>query len=959
VNRKFWQWRGTLLIAPSVTALVLGCSALGIFRLLEWASHDLFFRLRPQEGAETEIVIVTIDEADLKAIGDWPIPDATLAKALTQLRALKPSVIGLDLYRDLPVEPGHQALQKVFQSTPNLIGVETILSPQRVASPSVLESAGQVGFADFLTDPDRKIRRGLLTVKDPAQGVDKHALSVQVAFRHLQAQGITAQESDGKEIRIGQAVFTPLDAAEAGYRSPEEGGYQLLMNWRGPITQFQTFSLTEVLAGQVRESAIRDRVVLIGSTAVSTNDFFSTPYGNRTWFTNSEPMAGVVVHANLTSQIIHAAQSGRLLLRGWSIPGQWLWVFVWASIGSTGGLLLDRANARQTAFYGLREVGGILSATSFLVGTTYWIFLNGWLIPVVPPLVALVFSGIAAISWHKQERLEVANTQLAKVNRQLRGYTKTLEVRVAERTQALAQAKEAADDANQAKSRFLANMSHELRTPLNAILGFTQLMIRDVNLEGIQRERTEIISHSGEHLLGLIDDVLVLSKIEAGQMTLSSDRMDLYRLLQTLKEMLQLEAETKGLKFVVAWEPDVPQHIATDQNRLRQILINLLSNAIKFTRSGGVTLHTRLADLDQITDDLKGASNRKMPVEGPHEKHDADLAVAPVCYLYFAVEDTGPGIEPEELQNIFEPFVQTRTGQQAQKGTGLGLAISQQFAQLMQGKIAVSSTPGKGTTVSLVLPVQPMAESRVPQRTPRVVGIAPGQPAYRILVAEGRWESRNLLGALLELVGFKVRAVEDGAGMIAACQSWHPDVVFLDLHLPFEGEAGVAQNLAAVEDDLRQCIVIALSTDAFELEQTRALTARYHDCIYKPFQEETIFASLGEHLGVRYLYEVDPLSPSTRSLGTRERAAEILTAEQLAQLSTDWLTQLDWAAQRLDASAVLALVEQLSEAQLPLANALKPMVKAFEFWQLMTLAQEAQQLKQTAPNAGETEEASL
>ena len=340
MGQQIWRWRGAILIAPLVTACVVGASSFGIFRLLEWASHDLFFRLRPQDSNDAEIVVITIDEADLTAIGDWPIPDAILAKALMQLRALKPSVIGLDLYRDLPEGDGHEELLEVFQSTPNLIGVETIFGDQRVAPPSALEAAGQVGFADFLTDPDRKIRRGLLTFEDPVQGIDKHALSVHLAFRHLQEQGITAEESDGEEIRIGQAVFNRLKPAEVGYKPRESGGYQILMNWRGPISRFQTFSLTEVLRGQVPDNAIRDRVVLIGSTAVSTNDFFGTPYGNRTWFTDTQPMAGVVVHANLASQMIQSAKYGRLLLRGWPISGQWFWIFVWASIGSGGGAIV-------------------------------------------------------------------------------------------------------------------------------------------------------------------------------------------------------------------------------------------------------------------------------------------------------------------------------------------------------------------------------------------------------------------------------------------------------------------------------------------------------------------------------------------------------------------------------------------------------------------------------------------
>ncbi len=238
-----------------------------------------------------------------------------------------------------------------------------------------------------------------------------------------------------------------------------------------------------------------------------------------------------------------------------------------------------------------------------------------------------------------------------------------------------AEAKRSAEVANQTKSKFLANMSHELRTPLNAVLGFTQLMKEDANLTTKQKNSLSIINRSGNHLLDLINDVLEMSKIEAGQTTLEVTTFDLHKLVHTLQEMFQIEAYRKGLSLQLNLDPEVPRHIYSDERKLRQVLINLLSNAVKYTSTGCVTLTVN--------------SNSE-----PEEEHNS---------IYFEVADTGKGIAPEEKDKIFQPFVQTISGIHAQGGTGLGLAISRSFLQFMGGDIHLESSIGKGSTFSFTI----------------------------------------------------------------------------------------------------------------------------------------------------------------------------------------------------------------------------------------------------------------
>ncbi len=405
LKQQIGKWRGVLITAPTVAGLVIAASAVGLLQAMEWAAHDQFFRLRPKEPVDRRIVIVTIDESDLKRVGHWPISDAVLAKLIEKVKAQQPRAIGLDLYRDIPVEPGHQDLVKVLKSTPNLIGIEKAVGDTVAPSPT-LNQLGQVGIADLVLDADGKVRRGLLTIK-LKDGQTKESLAVKLALMYLKSEGITLQviNATQKHYRLGQAVFTPLTGNEGGYVGADFGGYQIFLNFRGAQENFRTLSMTDVLENRIPQESLRNRIILIGSTAQSLNDHFFTPYtgGNfNAWsFTSLKRMPGVVIHANLTSQILSAALEGRPLIKGWTAPVQWLWILSWSFVGATVRWTWLQGNAFKTKWTALGlcivPAGGILFTSSYLA------FLGGWLIPVVSPLLALTGSAIAIAGYHRLE----------------------------------------------------------------------------------------------------------------------------------------------------------------------------------------------------------------------------------------------------------------------------------------------------------------------------------------------------------------------------------------------------------------------------------------------------------------------------------------------------------------------------------------------------------------------------
>lgn len=325
------------MAAGSVTVLVIAAGSAGLLQPLEWATLDLFFRLRPLEPPDERIAIVTISESDIKKVGQWPIPDAVLAQLIQNLEAHQPRAIGLDLYRDLPVAPGNQALVKVFKSSPNLIGVEKAVG-DTVAPPPTLSKLDRVGIADLVLDADGKVRRGLLSVRNEG-GPAKLSLGVRLALTYLQAEGVTLQMIDAKKkhLGLGKAVFVPFRGNDGGYAGANAGGYQILLNFRGGEDNFATISMTDVLENRIPPEKVRDRILIVGAAAPSLNDVFLTPYSSRLKGA-PVPTPSAVIHANLTSQILSAALDGRPFIRVWDEPVEALWILLWSLAGAAAGV---------------------------------------------------------------------------------------------------------------------------------------------------------------------------------------------------------------------------------------------------------------------------------------------------------------------------------------------------------------------------------------------------------------------------------------------------------------------------------------------------------------------------------------------------------------------------------------------------------------------------------------------
>jgi len=478
----------------------------------------------------------------------------------------------------------------------------------------------------------------------------------------------------------------------------------------------------------------------------------------------------------------------------------------------------------------------------------------------------------------------------------------TISARTSELGEAVLQLKESeqqALQANRAKSTFLASMSHELRTPLNAVIGFAQVLERRAAFRGEDRESLRIILRSGEHLLSLINDVLSLSKIEAGALTLTARPFDFKALLDAVRAIIRVRAEAKGLEVVFEPAEDLPRVVTGDEAKLRQVLINLLGNAVKFTDRGIVTLRVTFA------------SDRAR----------------------FEVQDTGQGIAPHDISRLFLAFVQTESGQRSSEGTGLGLVISRQIVLLMGGDIQVKSQVGEGSTFTFEVAL-PASKEPVTQSERGVMGLVPGQKTVRILVVDDTEENRLLLRQLLVSAGFEVQEASSGEAALRQFEDFHPSLILMDVRMKGMDGLEATRRIRAMEmvSGRERSVIVALTAGAFEHEREEMLSGGADDFVAKPFRVATIFEKIARHLGVAYVYE--DVLPSDLSSPTRATA---LSPGRLAAIPKSRLDALHEALAEGDVRRAQVAAEAIRSVDEGLGAALLVEIQAFRLDDLLSV----------------------
>lgn len=418
VPKRFGQGSNILWITPVVAGVVLILKLSGWLQPLEWWALDQLICLRPLEQPDDRIVIVEIRETDVRRWGH-PLSDKTLAQLLTLIRQQQPVAIGLDLYRDLPVPQNgseYASLVNVLETTPNLVAISKVIGTAQepaVNAPPMMQASGQVAANDIPVDFDGKVRRGFLYLPD-AQNNNVLALGFQLAVNYLTPLGYSLDVTPQDQLKIGKVIFPPFSGNDGGYVNAESGGYQVIVNYRGTVRQFQQVAMTDVMTNRIPKNLLRGRIVLIGSVAESLKDFFYSPYSNdvrdiRMAGRTPSQLPGVYFHANLTSQVISSVLDHRALIQVWTQPGEILWILVWTGLGTAiSWWFRPGSRWRRSHFFSWQQRRFLLPiAAGGILASAYTAFLSGWWIPLIPPLLGLTGTAIAITGYiaHSAEKI--------------------------------------------------------------------------------------------------------------------------------------------------------------------------------------------------------------------------------------------------------------------------------------------------------------------------------------------------------------------------------------------------------------------------------------------------------------------------------------------------------------------------------------------------------------------------